>query len=107
VPIEAREPRYREPLARDAAALAARIGKQTQVVLLGSIATDKYVSILLEAFGERLVFPADFVGRGDMSRGGLLLRAVDRGEELPYVRVAEAVRQGARPGKLAPRSKEE
>jgi hypothetical protein len=107
VPIDVGEPRYREPLVRDAAALAAQIGEQTQVVLLGSIATDKYVSILLEAFGERLVFPADFVGRGDMSRGGLLLRAVDAGEELPYMRVAEAVRRGGRPGKLAPRRKEE
>ena len=103
VPIDVSEPRYREPLARDATVLAASIGSQTEVVLLGSIATDKYVSVLLEAFGERLVFPADFVGRGDMSRGGLLLRAVDAGEELCYVPVLEAVRRGGRPGKLPPR----
>jgi hypothetical protein len=103
VPIDVHEPRYREPLACAAAALAANIGDQTEVVLLGSIATDKYVSILLEAFGERLVFPAEFVGRGDMSRGGLLLRAVDAGEELLYVPVREAVRRGGRPAKLEPR----
>ena len=106
VPIDVLEPRYRVPLIRDATALAAQIGDLTQVVLLGSIATDKYVSILLEALGERLVFPADFVGRGDMSRGGLLLRAVDAGQELRYVRVAEAVRRGGRPGKLMPRDRE-
>jgi hypothetical protein len=72
-------------------------------VLLGSIASDKYVEVLLAAFGDRLVFPQAFVGRGDMSRGGLLLRAVDEGEELHYVPVAGAVRRGSRPGRLPPR----
>lgn len=48
---------------------------RAMAVLLGSIATGKYVDTLLAVFGERLVFPATFVGRGDMSRGGLLLRA--------------------------------
>jgi hypothetical protein len=72
-------------------------------VLLGSVASDKYVQILHEAFGDRLVFPQAFVGRGDMSRGGLLLRAVDAGEELDYVPVMTSVRRGSRPGKLPPR----
>ena len=73
------------------------------VVLLGSIATGKYVSVLLQLLQERLRFPADFVGRGDMSRGGLLLRcAVDR-TELGYIPVKGAVRKGKRPPKLAPR----
>jgi len=103
VPIDVHDARYREPLARDAAALASSIGSQTQVVLLGSIATDKYVGVLLEALDERLVFPTDFVGRGDMSRGGLLLRAVDTGEELRYQPVREAVRRGTRPARLSPR----
>jgi hypothetical protein len=103
VPVDAAEPRYREPLVRDAAKLAARLPVGGQVVLLGSIASDKYVGILHEAFGERLVFPQAFVGRGDMSRGGLLLRAVDEGEELIYVPVAGAVRRGSRPGNLPPR----
>ncbi len=31
---------------------------------------------------QRLLFPADFVGRGDMSRGGLMLRSVTAAEEL-------------------------
>ena len=102
VSIDAREPRYREPLVRDAAALAAKLPAAGRAVLLGSIASDKYVDILHEAFGERLVFPQAFVGRGDMSRGGLLLRAVDEGEELTYVPVRGTVRNGQRPPKLEP-----
>jgi hypothetical protein len=103
VDIHADDPRYREPLARDARKLAQRFGTTGEVVLLGSIATGKYVDILLENFGARLLFPADFVGRGDMSRGGLLLRsAVDR-TELSYISVAGAVRKGKRPPKLEPR----
>jgi hypothetical protein len=103
VPIDAREVRYREPLARDAAALAEKMPPAGRAVLLGSIASDKYVEILQAAFGDRLVFPSAFVGRGDMSRGGLLLRAVDAGEELEYVPLAGAIRRGARPQKLPPR----
>jgi hypothetical protein len=72
-------------------------------VLLGSVASDKYVDLLLDVFGPRLLFPATFVGRGDMSRGGLLLRCVDAGKELDYVPVAGAVRHGPRPPKLQPR----
>lgn len=105
VPIDATEPRYREPLVRDAAALAAKLPAAGRAVLLGSIASDKYVKILYAAFGERLVFPRAFVGRGDMSRGGLLLRAVDEGEELTYVPVMGSARRGVRPGKLPPRNK--
>jgi len=103
VPIDRAERRYRDPLARDATALAERVPAAGRVVLLGSIASDKYVEILQAALGERLVFPQAFVGRGDMSRGGLLLRAVDEGQELMYVSVAGALRRGARPAKLPPR----
>lgn len=88
------------PLRRDAEALAGRLGARTRVVLLGSIATGKYVDTLLSVFGRRLVFPAAFVGRGDMSRGGLLLRSARDGEELSYVPIAGAVRHGKRPPKL-------
>jgi hypothetical protein len=103
VDIHQDDPRYREPLERDSRKLARRLGTSAEVVLLGSIATGKYVDVLLENFGERLLFPADFVGRGDMSRGGLLLRsAVDR-TELNYISVAGAVRKGKRPPKLEPR----
>ena len=53
--------------------------------------------------GAKLVlFPEAFIGRGDMSRGGLLLRCVRAREELTYVPVVGAVRHGPRPPKLAP-----
>jgi hypothetical protein len=100
VPIDAREARYAEPLRRDAAALRARAGADAEVVLLGSIATAKYVEVLLAAFGPALRFPGAFVGRGDMSRGGLLLRAAHAGAELEYAPVAGAVRRGVRPARL-------
>jgi hypothetical protein len=103
IPIDARERRYLEPLLRAAMDLEARVGSRGRVVLLGSIATAKYVDPLQAVFGERLLFPPDFVGRGDMSRGGLLLRAAAAGVELPYAPVAGAVRHGARPPRLAPR----
>ena len=70
-------------------------------MLLGSIASNKYTDVLSRAFGARLLFPADFVGRGDMSRGGLLLRCVAEERELPYVPVEGAVRHGPRPPRLA------
>src|SRR5207248_7357752 len=103
VDIQEDDPRYRKPLARDARRLAKKLSTECEVVLLGSIATGKYVDVLLENFQYRLRFPADFVGRGDMSRGGLLLRcAVDK-TELTYISVAGAVRSGRRPPKLEPR----
>jgi hypothetical protein len=103
VDIDEDDSRYRKPLERDMQSLARKLSEQSDVVLLGSIATGKYVNVLLANFQERLRFPADFVGRGDMSRGGLMLRcAVDR-QELEYVSVAGAVRKGKRPPKLPPR----
>ena len=83
-PIDAGCRAYAEPLAADAERLAAVVGDAAGVVLLGSIATGKYVDVLLPIFGDRLVFPTSFVGRGDMSRGALLLRAARSGEELEY-----------------------
>jgi hypothetical protein len=101
VDVSADNPQYRVPLERSARALAAEIG-DGPVVLLGSIASPKYVDVLLDIFGERLLFPEAFVGRGDMSRGGLLLRCVAAREELTYIPVAGAVRKGSRPPKLDP-----
>ena len=92
--------RYLGPLRRDVAGLATNVRQQTRVVLLGSIATGKYVDVLLESFGARLVFPSAFVGRGDMSRGGLLLRHSREGVPLDYTPVEGAVRRGKRPPKL-------
>ena len=102
VDIASNDPRYRRPLLASATALAEEIGPECDVVLLGSIASAKYVDVLTKVFGARLRFPVDFVGRGDMSRGGLMLRCVRSGEELVYVPVEGAVRHGARPPKLPP-----
>jgi hypothetical protein len=99
--IRSDETTFREPLLRDARAIA-RAAPNAEVVLLGSVATDKYVTTLLEVFGERLLFPADFVGRGDMSRGALLLRAAAAGKEIDLIAVAGAKLRGARPPKLPP-----
>ena len=100
--IAAGHERYRAPLDRDCRSLSEKLGQHADVVLLGSIATPKYVDPLLEVFGERLLFPAEFVGRGDMSRGGLMLRAVDARQELAYIPVLSATRHGRRPPKLLP-----
>jgi hypothetical protein len=96
VDIHEDDPRYHTPLKRDARKLAGQLGHDGCAVLLGSIATAKYRDVLLECFGERLMFPADFVGRGDMSRGALLLRAAAAGEELNYIPVAGAITRGRR-----------
>ncbi len=102
VDISSGDDRYLLPLQRDIEQLARDVPDSASVVLLGSIATGKYVDPLLAAFGERLLFPIAFVGRGDMSRGGLLLRNAREGRELEYVPVAGAVRRGTRPPKLEP-----
>jgi hypothetical protein len=104
--IRADEPGYRGPLRRDLTTLdqaAAAAGDAPEVVLLGSVATGKYVDVLLDVVGERLLFPTEFVGRGDMSRGALLLRAARAEVELAYVPAAGAVRRGSRPRKAEAR----
>jgi hypothetical protein len=100
--IAANDPKYRKPLLSSARTLGDEIGPECEVVLLGSIASAKYVEVLLEVFDDRLLFPIEFVGRGDMSRGGLMLRSVRSGEELTYVPVKGAVRHGPRPPRLPP-----
>ena len=98
--IDPSNARYRRPLEQSARVLAAEIGPDCDVVLLGSVASPKYVDVLTEIFGRRLQFPIEFVGRGDMSRGGLLLRQVQEGVELQYAPVAGAVLHGPRPPRL-------
>jgi hypothetical protein len=100
VGVAPNEARFVDPLLRDATALAVTLDPGAPVVLLGSIATGKYVDVLERVFGDRLLFPSEFVGRGDMSRGGLLLRAARSGEELAYRPVAGAARRGPRPPRL-------
>jgi hypothetical protein len=101
--IGAGDARYRAPLERDAAALAGRLSAGGRVVLLGSIATGKYADVLAPMLAGRLHYPSSFVGRGDMSRGGLLLRSASSGVELEYVALEPgSVRHGKRPPKLVP-----
>lgn len=83
-PVDLAKRNYRKPLEREAKALAARLDRDSRVVLLGSVASGKYVDVLWPIFGERLVFPGIFAGLGDMSRGGLLLRAMRANRELDY-----------------------
>jgi hypothetical protein len=99
--IAASDPSYREPLQRDLALLTRRLAAEAQVVLLGSIASDKYLDVLAGALGQRLYYPPAFIGRGDMSRGGLLLRAAASDLELDYAPLtAQSPRRGARPPRL-------
>ncbi len=94
---------YRSPLERDALHLARALKSATPIVLLGSVATGKYVDVLRPILGERLCYPTAFVGRGDMSRGGLLLRHAAAGEELEYGPLQAGVRpRGQRPPRLEP-----
>jgi hypothetical protein len=103
VDVDAEERRYRRPLDRDLRRLAASTTTETLVVLLGSIATGKYIDPLKQTLGPRLHYPVAFAGRGDMSRGGLLLRSVAAQQELDYVPlVPDSPRHGARPPKLPP-----
>lgn len=103
VNIHENDSRYRLPIERDAQFLARKLPLESEVVLLGSIATGKYVDVLLASFRDRLRFPSDFIGRGDMSRGGLMLRCAADRQELPYIAVAGAIVNGKRPPKLTPR----
>jgi hypothetical protein len=95
VAIDAANPHFTAPLVRQASALSEAL-PNARFVLLGSVATDKYVAPLLEVFSERLLFPREFLGRGDMSRGALLLRAVREKSELEYDAVV-SIRGAERP----------
>jgi hypothetical protein len=83
-PVDAAVAAYTRPLREHAATLRDLLPPEARVILLGSIATGKYVDVLEPVFGQRLLFPSAFVGAGDMRRGALLLRATREGEELEY-----------------------
>ena len=102
VDVACDEPRYVEPLVADARTLSAALPDDARVVLLGSVATSKYVEVLAAALGAHLQFPLEFIGRGDMSRGALMLRSAGSGVELAYVDAATATaRRGPRPPRLS------
>jgi hypothetical protein len=96
VPVDPDDSRYTEPMLRDAARLAERMHPEAAAVLLGSIATPKYLRPLREILGARLRFPREFVGIGDMSRGSLMLRCAAEGRELTYVADLEPELSGPR-----------
>ncbi len=102
VDVDPAEPSFRQPLITACHRVREQVGPDCEVVLLGSVASPKYVDVLATVFGDRLTFPRDFVGRGDMSRGGLLLRCVAARHELEYAPVIGAVVRGPRPPRLAP-----
>lgn len=85
IPVDPRERRYTEPLRRDAARLVERLLPTDACILLGSIATTKYLEPLSDVLGPRLRIPQEFIGRGDMSRGSLMLRCAAQGRELTYI----------------------
>jgi hypothetical protein len=100
VEIGLEEKRFQEPLLQSAQQLAEQLCERCEVILLGSVATSKYLDTLASVLGDRLRFPAEFIGRGDMSRGGLLLRCVTEQRELTYVSLSLGARHGNRPPKL-------
>lgn len=85
VEVDLEDRRYTRPLKRDASRLAESLKPSDSVVLLGSIATPKYIEPLRDVLGARLHYPEAFVGLGDMSRGSLMLRCAAEGRELAYV----------------------
>jgi hypothetical protein len=101
VDISEDDRRYRAALEADVAELSARLPPAARVILLGSVATGKYVDVLGPLLGRRLLYPSSFIGRGDMSRGALLLRSASAGIELEYAPLETGRRpRGPRPPKL-------
>jgi hypothetical protein len=85
VPVDPTSKRYLTPLQRDAARLAEQLGPADAAILLGSIATPKYLEPLRPILGAKLRVPREFIGLGDMSRGSLMLRHAGEGRQLTYV----------------------
>jgi len=100
IPIDAADARYRQPLEQACRALDEIAGPDCDLILLGSVATLKYLEPMFAVFGQRLLFPQEFIGRGDMSRGGLLLRCARAGVPLTYVPAGKLTHHGPRPPKL-------
>jgi hypothetical protein len=91
--VNANNPAYCEPLEGDIHRLR-QTSESSRFVLLGSIATPKYLEPLMRAIGDDLFYPLDFIGLGDMSRGSLLLRSVRAEVELEYVSARGNMKRG-------------
>jgi hypothetical protein len=94
IPVDRKDSRFTGPLRQSVEAIS--LLDSSEVILLGSVATGKYTETLLPILGKRLLFPADFAGRGDMSRGALLLRSVAANQELRYDPVSPVSPRGTR-----------
>jgi len=99
--IDVKDRHYCSSLRRSATKLATQVGSDCELVLLGSLATGKYLDILAPVFESRLRVPEEFIGRGDMSRGGLLLRCVRENQQLTYIGAAGATASRAKLGRLS------
>jgi hypothetical protein len=88
VPINVKNRRYRTAFLRGLRQLARDVGPDCEVILLGSIASGKYLDLVQQVFADQLRVPAEFIGLGDMSRGALLLQCVKERRELNYISVA-------------------
>jgi len=103
IDVDEDNPVHHDSLRAAAASLDRVTGRQCSFVLLGSVASAKYTTALLKVLDHRLLFPAEFVGRGDMSRGGIMLRSAASGQELTYIPVSGAQLRGPRPARLNPK----
>jgi hypothetical protein len=84
VPVDTQDRRFRQPLEAACAGLARSLDRDDRIVFLGGLAGDRYLAVLAPALGPRLFVPIDFVGRGQMQRGSLLLQAIAENRELAY-----------------------
>jgi len=101
IDVDASTRSYTRPLKEHAELLKKALEEDAEVVLLGSIATGKYVDVLRPILGPHLRFPKVFAGLGDMARGGLMLRAARAGKELEYTTLdAPRHRQPGTGGKM-------
>jgi hypothetical protein len=94
--IVPQNPKYRDPLERDLRTLSEVIGDRFRVILLGSLATRKYLPLLEQVLGERLLVPRAFIGLGNMSRGALLLRCSRERSELEYIPASQVLSKEAK-----------
>lgn len=88
--IDVRSRAYTAPLRRACRELESKLEPEDIVVLLGSVASGKYVDVLEPIFGARLRFPRIFAGMGDMQRGSVMLKAAAAKRELEYVDLTHA-----------------
>src|SRR5688500_1570292 len=101
IDVDAATRSYTKPVTEHAELLQRPLEHDAELVLLGSIATGKYVDVLRPTLGPHLRFPKVLAGLGDMARGGLMLRAARAGKELEYTTLdAPRHRQPGTSGKM-------